>query len=72
MIKRLEGFLFGKISGRIITRLVLSSITAVAAWLSVHGVQITPDQQTALVALAVSAINGLWTSISEWRAKRAV
>ena len=71
MLKKLEELLFGKVIGRVIARGAVSAVAGLAAFLAGHGVELTADQQTALVGLAISGANSAYTAIKDWRDKRA-
>lgn len=71
MIKWIEGFLFGKVFGRVLARLALSAVAGIAGFLASQGIDLTPEQQAAAVTSLISAANGAYTKISAWRKARA-
>lgn len=71
MFKAIESFLFGKVLGRVLSRLALSAVAGLSGWLASQGIELTPEQQAAAVTALVGGANALYTKISDWRAKRA-
>jgi uncharacterized membrane protein (DUF441 family) len=71
MWKKVESFFFGKIFGRVVSRLAVSAVGFAAAFLASHGLNLTPEQQSQAVGLLVGAANAAWTSIAKWREGRA-
>ena len=71
MLKKIEGFFFGQVFGRMVARAALAGVSGFAAWLAGKGIELTPDQQAAAVTAVVGAANSAYTKLSDWREKRA-
>lgn len=68
MIKKLEEFLFGKIMGRVVARLVVSAAAFLASQAAAKGINVDPNE---LSAAMIAGANALYTYIKDWRDKRA-
>lgn len=68
MLNKIEDFLFGKVLGRVISRLAVSAAAAVAGYATSQGVNVDPGQ---LSAAFIAGANAAYTAIKEWRDKRA-
>lgn len=68
MLKKIEGFLFGKVAGRIIARFAVSGAAYLAGQAAGVGININPDE---LSSALIAGANAAYTWLSEWRAKRA-
>ena len=68
MFRKLEEFLFGKIIGRVIARLIVSAAAYIVGQALAVGINL--DQAEVSAALGMGA-NALYTLISDWRKKRA-
>jgi hypothetical protein len=68
MLKKLESFFFGRIFGRVVSRLAVSGAAYLAGQAAGVGIELDPDQVSAAL---IAGANALYTYISEWRAKRA-
>lgn len=71
MIAKIEAYFFGQVFGRVLSRLALSAVAGIAGFLAGQGIDLTPEQQTAAVGALISAANGAYTKISDWRKARA-
>lgn len=68
MFKKIEGFLFGKVAGRVIARLAVSAAAYLAGQAAGVGISVDPDQ---LSAALITGANAAYTWAKEYRDKRA-
>ena len=68
MIKKLEGFLFGQVFGRVVARLAVSAAAYLVGQAAGAGVHLDPNE---LSSALISGANALYTYLKDWREKRA-
>jgi 4-hydroxybenzoate polyprenyltransferase len=68
MIAKVESFLFGQLAGRVFSRLAVSAAGAVAGYAAAHGLHVDAGE---LAVLFSSLANAAYTTIKDWRDKRA-
>lgn len=68
MFKKIESYLFGKVSGRIFARLAVTGAAWLAGQAAGHGINVDPNE---ISAALMAGANAGYTWLSEWRSKRA-
>ena len=68
MIKKLEGFLFGQVFGRVVARLAVSAAAYLVGQAAGAGVHLDPNE---LSSALIAGANALYTYLKDWREKRA-
>lgn len=68
MIKKLEEFLFGKVAGRVISRLAVSAAAFLASKAAAAGIGVDANE---LSAAMIAGANAAYTWLKEWRDQRA-
>lgn len=69
MFAKLEAFLFGKVAGRVVSRLAISGAAFLAAKAAGAGVNV---DQAELAAALIAGANAAYSWVKDWRDSRAV
>ena len=68
MIKKVEDFLFGKIAGRVISRLAISGAAYLAGRAAANGINVEPAE---ISAALIAGANAAYSWLKDWRDKRS-